>query len=190
MDKSTKAKRTSSGKRLRFEIFKRDAFTCQYCGAQPPDVVLVVDHITPVAAGGSNDPLNLITACQACNQGKADRVLTESIVRPDADLMYLETQQEIAEVNRYNEALAQKREAELRLISSLQDVWCDESSLDWSPAEKVIRNLLKKYGPEITENSLREVAYKVGGGYITDRGDVWVKYLYAVARNMEAEVLD
>ena len=104
-DVTTKTKRKSTGKRTRFEVFKRDAFTCQYCGAQPPDVVLVVDHITPVAAGGSSEPINLITACEACNQGKADRVLTENVIRPDADLMYLETQQEIAEVERYNTAL-------------------------------------------------------------------------------------
>lgn len=44
-------KRKSTGKRLRFEVFKRDHFTCQYCGAQPPDIVLVADHIVAVAEG-------------------------------------------------------------------------------------------------------------------------------------------
>lgn len=183
----TRPRRKSTGKRLRFEIFKRDGFACQYCGAQPPDAVLVVDHITPVAAGGTNDPLNLITACEPCNQGKADKVLSEAIIRPDADLMYLETQQEIAEVNRYNEALQVREAALSRLVNSLQDLWCNESALDWSPAEKVIRNLLKKYGPEIAEESIREVAFKVGSGYVSDRGDGWLKYLYAVARNMGEE---
>lgn len=58
-------------KRTRFEVFKRDAFACQYCGATPPKVVLEVDHIDPVAGGGSNDIDNLITACFPCNRGKA-----------------------------------------------------------------------------------------------------------------------
>ena len=63
--------RRSTGKRLRFEIFKRDHFTCQYCGAQPPSIVLVIDHIDPVAEGGLTVIENLITACEPCNQGKA-----------------------------------------------------------------------------------------------------------------------
>lgn len=46
---SVRGKRQSTGKRLRFPVFKREFFTCQYCGAQPPDVVLVCDHIEPAA---------------------------------------------------------------------------------------------------------------------------------------------
>lgn len=42
-------KREPVGKKLRFEVFKRDKFTCQYCGAKAPDVVLHVDHIQAVA---------------------------------------------------------------------------------------------------------------------------------------------
>lgn len=59
----------------RFEVFKRDGFKCQYCGSTPPTVVLVVDHIVPVKAGGTNHHDNLITACEPCNQGKAARSL-------------------------------------------------------------------------------------------------------------------
>lgn len=56
--------------KLRFDVFKRDAFTCQYCGAHPPAVVLECDHIMPVAEGGKNDFYNLVTACADCNRGK------------------------------------------------------------------------------------------------------------------------
>ncbi len=65
-------------KSVRFEVFKRDSFTCQYCGAKSPDVVLEVDHITPVAEGGDNDILNLVTACRPCNAGKSDRRLSDA----------------------------------------------------------------------------------------------------------------
>lgn len=58
-------------KRTRFEIFKRDGFCCQYCGAHPPQVVLEVDHIQPVSGGGTDAPDNLITACFGCNRGKS-----------------------------------------------------------------------------------------------------------------------
>lgn len=68
--------RTPIGKSVRFEVFKRDGFTCQYCGATPPDAVLEVDHIDPVASGGGNEEGNLVTACFDCNRGKAARSLS------------------------------------------------------------------------------------------------------------------
>ena len=74
------AKRKGLGKKLRFEVFKRDGFRCQYCGASAPDVLLVVDHIHPVAGGGKNDILNLITACEPCNAGKGKRELGDHTV--------------------------------------------------------------------------------------------------------------
>jgi hypothetical protein len=63
---------------LSSEVFKRDSFTCQYCGATAPDVLLHVDHIEPVAKGGANDLLNLITSCEPCNAGKSDRRLNDT----------------------------------------------------------------------------------------------------------------
>lgn len=71
------AKRKPIGKQLRFEVFKRDGFKCQYCGCSAPDVILHVDHIDPVSKGGDNDIMNLITSCQACNLGKSDRTLDD-----------------------------------------------------------------------------------------------------------------
>jgi hypothetical protein len=56
--------------KLRFEILNRDRFTCRYCGQSAPNVDLEVDHIHPVALGGSNDRENLQTACRTCNSGK------------------------------------------------------------------------------------------------------------------------
>lgn len=70
--------RKSISKKLRFEVFKRDSFTCQYCGSKAPDVILNVDHIHPVSKGGSADILNLITSCFSCNMGKKDRKLSDS----------------------------------------------------------------------------------------------------------------
>jgi hypothetical protein len=57
-------------KRLRFEVFKRDGFTCQYCGRTPPAVLLEADHVHPLTAGGATDADNLVTSCQDCNRGK------------------------------------------------------------------------------------------------------------------------
>lgn len=71
-------RRVSISKKLRFEVFKRDGFTCQYCGAKAPEVVLHCDHIDPVANGGATDILNLLTACSECNLGKGARKLSEN----------------------------------------------------------------------------------------------------------------
>jgi hypothetical protein len=69
--------RKSIGKKMRFEVFKRDRFTCQYCGTSAPDVVLHVDHIDPVNNGGKNEIVNLVTSCEGCNLGKGKRLLDD-----------------------------------------------------------------------------------------------------------------
>ena len=74
------AKRKSITQKVRFEIFKRDSFRCQYCGNSAPDVILNVDHIKPVADGGDNELTNLITSCFDCNQGKKARLLDDKSV--------------------------------------------------------------------------------------------------------------
>ena len=67
-------RRKAIPKKVRFEVFKRDKFTCTYCGRKAPDVVLEVDHIIPVAEGGKNDIMNLTTSCRDCNRGKGKRI--------------------------------------------------------------------------------------------------------------------
>ncbi len=72
---NSKPKRKSISKKIRFEVFKRDSFTCQYCGAHPPSAILHIDHILAVANGGTNVIDNLITSCEPCNLGKGARDL-------------------------------------------------------------------------------------------------------------------
>ena len=180
--------RQSTGKRLRFEVFKRDFFTCRYCGAQPPAVVLVLDHVLPVAAGGGTTMDNLVAACEPCNQGKADKQLGHMAPRVDADLLYLEAQQEIAEMRRYQEIMAQRTAMQERLINALQRVWVDYSGLKWAPADHVIRGLLNRYPVEAVDIAIRDVAIKVEGGYIDeDESSRWVGYLHKVARRVAEE---
>ncbi|MFC9332026.1 HNH endonuclease, partial [Kitasatospora sp. NPDC057015] len=49
---------------------RRDNHTCRYCGAAAPDAPLRIDHVTPVALGGTDTADNLVTACEPCNSGK------------------------------------------------------------------------------------------------------------------------
>jgi len=64
-------------KKLRFEVFKRDGFACQYCGRRPPLVSIEVDHIEPILEGGTDDIDNLTTACFDCNRGKAGEIIED-----------------------------------------------------------------------------------------------------------------
>lgn len=71
------ATRKPISKRVRFEIFTRDNFTCRYCGRQSDEVILVIDHLTPVCKGGGNNKENLLTSCEGCNQGKGGKAIAQ-----------------------------------------------------------------------------------------------------------------
>lgn len=94
--------RKSIPKRMRFEVLKRDKFTCQYCGRQAPDVVLNIDHIKPVSKGGKNELTNLITSCFDCNSGKSDRELSDdsAVKKQKAQLDMLQERREQLEMMR------------------------------------------------------------------------------------------
>lgn len=72
-------------KRLRYEVLRRDNHTCRYCGATAPDAPLRIDHVTPVALGGGDDPSNLVTSCEPCNSGKTSTTPGAPLVADVAD---------------------------------------------------------------------------------------------------------
>jgi 5-methylcytosine-specific restriction endonuclease McrA len=65
----------------RRNIFKRDRFTCQYCGAQPGSEELTLDHVIPRSQGGESRWENCVLACLACNTRKADRTPEQASMR-------------------------------------------------------------------------------------------------------------
>ena len=65
----------------RRNIFKRDRFTCQYCGTQPGSEVLTLDHVVPRAQGGESRWDNCVLACVTCNKRKADRTPKQARMR-------------------------------------------------------------------------------------------------------------
>lgn len=80
-----KAKRQNIPERLRFKIYRRDGFTCQYCGRTAREMELSIDHIIPISKGGTNDASNLTTACMPCNRGKSDENPPYSELKPYAE---------------------------------------------------------------------------------------------------------
>ncbi len=62
----------------RFNLFLRDEFTCQYCGAHHD---LTFDHVVPRAMGGVTSWENVVAACAPCNLRKGAKSLRHSGLR-------------------------------------------------------------------------------------------------------------
>jgi 5-methylcytosine-specific restriction endonuclease McrA len=63
----------------RFNLFLRDAFSCQYCGCSED---LTFDHVTPRSRGGRTNWENIVTACAPCNLRKGGRTPREATMIP------------------------------------------------------------------------------------------------------------
>ena len=59
----------------RFNLFLRDEFCCQYCGARGD---LTFDHVVPRAAGGITSWQNVVAACSPCNLKKGSKALHQT----------------------------------------------------------------------------------------------------------------
>lgn len=59
----------------RNRIYRRDNYSCVYCGSQRN---LTLDHVIPKSRGGRNEWTNLVTSCSKCNLKKADRTPEEA----------------------------------------------------------------------------------------------------------------
>lgn len=79
-DRKERQNRSPLSPKLRYNVLRRDGFTCQYCGRTADERQLEIDHIVPVSKGGTNDIGNLQTACKECNRGKlTDEIITENL---------------------------------------------------------------------------------------------------------------
>lgn len=134
-------------KKLRFEVFKRDSFTCQYCGQMAPDVVLEVDHINPVKHGGKNEILNLITSCMDCNRGKGARKLDDNHVvkKQQNQLKELnEKRQQLKQMLAWKQELEKFNQEQINIINS---IYVQEMKVELSEyGKKSMLKLIKKFG--------------------------------------------
>jgi hypothetical protein len=96
--------------RTRFEIFKRDDFTCRYCGRRSPEVVLEIDHVLPLCEGGSDDEMNLLTSCWECNRGKSGIPLALIMTGEDPHDRAIELLERERQLSEYNRLIAHERQ--------------------------------------------------------------------------------
>ena len=86
---------------MKEKVFRKDGYRCRMCGASKEDgIELTIDHIIPLAAGGTNDLDNLQTLCRECNENKANLIL------PSGLEIDIETKQN--ELKLLNDLLAQE----------------------------------------------------------------------------------
>jgi 5-methylcytosine-specific restriction endonuclease McrA len=57
----------------RVNVFTRDGFRCQYCGARRAMADLNYDHVVPRVRGGRTSWENIVTSCYPCNGRKGSR---------------------------------------------------------------------------------------------------------------------
>ena len=65
---------------LRRHVYSRDGYR-GHRGRKGRRVLLTIDHVFPVALGGTNDVANLVTACRPCNLAKGARRLDDAGLR-------------------------------------------------------------------------------------------------------------
>ena len=111
--------------RSRFEVFKRDSFTCGYCGRTPDDkgVKLEVDHITPRAAGGGDEMTNLVTSCWDCNHGKAAKSLDDK--SPSLTVAMANTRERALQLAEYRKWQGTLDDVTGELVARIWDQWVE-----------------------------------------------------------------
>jgi len=155
-------KRKTISKTTRFEVFKRDSFKCQYCGAMAPDVLLEIDHIQPVSKGGEESMLNYLTACKPCNAGKGARTLEDgsAVLKQQAQLTELQERREQIEMMlQWRDGL---KDIEAEQVQIIAKAWAAVVP-SWHLNEtglKEARTLLKKHGLQRVLDAIDTAAEK------------------------------
>lgn len=179
-------------KSLRFEVFARDGFICQYCGSRPPDVVLEVDHIHPRSRGGTDDIINLVTSCYDCNRGKRAKILNQIAPRPDADMAFMQIQQELAEAKRFLKAKKARDKANKEICDALRETWSRGLTPEIAPSDKILIPWINRYGADAVEQGIKAAipSYTSGRFRYMDDNKAFnglIPYVGAILRNMRDE---
>lgn len=146
--------RKSTGKRLRFKVFERDGFSCQYCGKRPPEVILHIDHIIPVSKGGEDEIENLLTACADCNLGKASRVIGDTPLRAKKNAV--ELQERFDQLKAFYALQKKMQSLKNDALDEVEEYWSEvwEGSSFSPSGRSSIKNFLKEFSVEEMQEAI------------------------------------
>lgn len=171
--------RKSTGKRLRFEIMKRDGFRCYYCGASPAASPLHVDHVVPIADGGLSVAENLVTACAACNGGKSSVPIDRSQLSPSKKPAAM--REHAQQIRDYLAAVKELEQAQEELVDHVVGAWCDRLDPAGCPGD--VASSLPRYIRELgLEGVLEAIEATAAAPYVSSPTQMR-KYFLAVVRN-------
>lgn len=183
-----KNKRKSTGKKLRFEIFKRDGFRCVYCGSTPVQSVLRVDHVVPVADGGTTEADNLVTSCHDCNAGKGSTPLDKKrLAKPMLTEAHREHTEQIREYLKVQKEIA---EARREAAEELADYWINTVGPMTEDMFNRLAILVKEWSHEKLIEAIDITARKMGGqssSFSSWRANNQAKYFHGIIRKWRSE---
>lgn len=159
------SQRPHMSKKLRFEVFKRDAFTCQYCGRKAPEIVLQCDHIKAVAEGGTTDILNLVTSCVDCNAGKGARSLSEqaTLSKQMDQLAELQARREQIEMLiDWRSGLEKLKEDSVESAAEAWERVTEGAASLTKTGKDRLRKLIKEYGLDLVLQAMPETIDSYG----------------------------
>lgn len=161
-----KKRRTAVSKRVRFDVFKRDRFTCQYCGAHPPAATLHVDHIHPVSEGGTNEEGNLVTSCDACNLGKGAALLSDApptLVERAA--LIAEREEQLRGYQEIMDAQRARLEDETWQVAEILSPGCSEAGFNRANLI-TIRRFIDQLGVHVVRDAAEIAIAKIGRAHV------------------------
>lgn len=166
-------------KKIRFEVFKRDGFQCGYCGKQPPEVILEVDHIEPKSKGGSDYINNLLTACFDCNRGKSNKTLDKACGKLVDNLEILKEKE--LQIKEYRKEV---KKAKNRVTKDIEDVAkiYTESFPDWKLSSSFKNVSIKKFIANLPKHEVIE-AMEIACAYCENEPDATIKYFCGICWN-------
>ncbi|MSQ13957.1 MAG: HNH endonuclease [Dehalococcoidia bacterium] len=165
--------------KLRFEVFKRNNFTCRYGGRKTPQIVLEVDHVIPVAKGGGDEIENLVTSCYECNRGKGASLLSDEVsvsTIHENTVLLLERELQLKE---YNGVKRSVREREDQQIDELLQFWDDlfHGPPGMSPGRASLRLYPRPLPAEDIKDAMEITSVRKGGN------GAGVHYLYGILKD-------
>lgn len=171
-------------KRIRYEVLRRDDFACRYCGARAPEAALTVDHVMPIALGGSDDPTNLVTACRDCNAGKSSTSPDDPIVADvAADALRWAQAIEVAAGQ-----LEQSIRDDKTFVGEWLETWEKWSEIDYLPVD--FDESLKRFrAGGLSLEVLKDNAFRATGArHVTYRNQF--RYFCGICHNQIREIRD
>lgn len=153
-------KREPIPKSTRFAVLKRDRFRCKYCGisAEEADEPLQIDHVKPVSKGGTNDIINLVASCFACNNGKRDELLTQNtefeVQRQQIEQMQAKREQ-LEMMVEWREEAQKLQESQIAIVAQY---WKHSTMGDpYNCCDLVhLKHLVARFGPHVVCDGIDE----------------------------------